>query len=238
MSAIRHVGIIIDGNGRWAQRRGLPRMEGHRQGAERIAGILAAACAADLGCVTIYTFSSQNRARPHEETGSLLRVVAAMAGRLRDDLVRSNFRFRTIGARLQLPPDLRDALDDVERATSGNDGMIVCLAVDYDGRESIVRAARAAMRAGTPGSELDAATLEAFLETRDLGSVDLVIRTGEEQRLSGFLLWEAAYAELRFTPTLWPDFTVAEFLGILGESAGRERRFGRAPGQLTAGGAT
>jgi undecaprenyl diphosphate synthase len=237
----RHVAIIMDGNGRWAERRGLPRALGHERGAEAVRRTVTAARQRGLGALTLFAFSQQNWGRPSPEVAQLMSLFGAFLTRERQELVRTGVRLRAIGERGRLPPELQAEIAATERATAGGSALALSIAVSYGGREDLVRAARAlvdAARAGTldPGA-IDEEALGGALSTAGLPPVDLVIRTSGEQRLSNFLLWEAAYAELYFTPCLWPDFGAAELGAALASYARRDRRFGQvasaAPAALT-----
>jgi undecaprenyl diphosphate synthase len=230
----RHVAIIMDGNGRWAERRGLPRAAGHERGAEAVRRTVTAARNLDeLGTLTLFAFSQQNWGRPSPEVAQLMALFAAFLVRERQELVRTGVRLRAIGDRALLPPEVQAEIAATERATAGGGALTLCIAVSYGGREDLVRAAQALVRAAAAGTlapgAIDEDALGGALSTAGLPPVDLVIRTSGEQRLSNFLLWEAAYAELYFTPCLWPDFGAAELQAALASYSRRERRFGLVP---------
>ena len=211
----RHVAIIMDGNGRWARARGLPRGEGHRRGVE---------------VLTLFSFSSENWSRPPDEVQDLMLLLRRFVRRDLAELRDANVRIRIIGAREGLKDDVGHLLDEAERETAGNDGLTLCIAFNYGGRDEIARAARALAEEVAAGrlapSAVDSAAIASRLDTAGLPDPDLVIRTSGELRLSNFLLWQAAYSEFIFVPTCWPDFGPAEFDAALVEFRGRERRFG------------
>ena len=228
----RHVAIIMDGNGRWAQRRHLPRIEGHRQGAQSVREVVRAARQLALPALTLYAFSSQNWQRPPDEVQALMELLRDYLIEERPEIMDNGIRLTAIGRLERLPSLVREPLDELVRDSAGNRDMILCLALSYGGREAILDAARAALQAGIPADRLDEETVSRFLPTSDLPPLDLVIRTSGEQRISNFLLWESAYAELYFTETLWPDFHRADLERALEAFEGRERRFGLTSEQL------
>jgi undecaprenyl diphosphate synthase len=226
----RHVAIIMDGNGRWAAGRGLPRSAGHERGADAVRRVVTAARELGLPALTLYAFSAQNWGRPGTEVKHLMRLLRMFILNERTELMDNGIRLRSIGDRDRLPAVVRLPLAALERATAQNREMTLCLALSYGGRESILAAARrlaeaqAAGRLGRDG--ITEAAFEGALATADLPPLDLVIRTSGEQRLSNFLLWEAAYAELYFTPVLWPDFGRADLEAALADFSQRQRRYG------------
>ncbi len=225
----RHVGIIMDGNGRWASRRRLRRDQGHRAGAEAVRRTVRAARELGLPALTLFAFSEQNWGRPAAEVSRLMELLATF---LRDEvpeLLARGIALHSIGDDTRLPRAARDALAVAKWLTAGNRDLKLCLALSYGGREAIVRAARTLARraaAGLRPEAIDEAMFTAALDTHQLPPLDLVVRTSGEQRLSNFLLWEAAYAELHFTDVLWPDFGRAELEAALAAYARRQRRFG------------
>jgi len=232
----RHVAIIMDGNGRWAESRGLPRLAGHREGAASVRDVVRAARQIGLEAITLYAFSSQNWGRPADEVAGLMELLREYLVDERPEIMDNDIRLRAIGEIDRLPASVRDVLDALMADSAGNRSMVLTLALSYGGRESIVEATRRALALAASGS-LDPARLDAdqfgrLLPTRDLPPLDLVIRTSGELRISNFLLWEAAYAELYFTDTLWPDFDKQEFLTALESFRGRERRYGRTREQI------
>ncbi|MBM4342914.1 MAG: di-trans,poly-cis-decaprenylcistransferase [Deltaproteobacteria bacterium] len=227
----RHVAIIMDGNGRWAKRRGLGRSDGHRAGAESVRAIVRMARRAGIGTLTLYAFSEQNWSRPATEVQGLFSLLVDFLASERDELRRHEIRLVAIGHTDKLPLPARLALRKVVDDTRAHTAMTLALCLSYGGREDLVQAARSLaeqVRAGTlDPATIDESTLARSLWTARLGGdPDLVIRTSGEQRLSNFLLWESAYAELVFSDVDWPDFREAEFLAALQAFAGRQRRFG------------
>jgi undecaprenyl diphosphate synthase len=214
-----HTAIIMDGNGRWASARGLPRIAGHRAGAEALRRTVEAAPELGVGTLTVYAFSSDNWKRPTEEVGTLMRLFHEYLLKERRRSVEKGMRVSVIGRRDRLPRMLIPAIDSIERVTRGGQTLHLRLAVDYSSRDAIWNAAR---QLPPDASREDLSAL--------LGpEVDLLIRTGGEQRLSDFLLWECAYSELVFTPKMWPDFQASDLKAALAEFGSRERRFGAVP---------
>ena len=236
----RHVAIIMDGNGRWAERRGRPRIEGHREGAESVRDVVRAARQVGLEALTLYAFSSQNWGRPAEEVAGLMDLLRDYLIEERAEIMENEIRLRAIGDIDKLPPRVREPLDALMADSAGHRAMVLTLALSYGGRESIADAARRAIELAAAG-ELDPAALDPdrfgqLLPTGDLPPLDLVIRTSGELRISNFLLWEAAYAELYFSPAMWPDFRRQDLYAALDSYAGRERRFGLTGSQIESGG--
>jgi len=226
----RHVAVIMDGNGRWAEARGLPRVAGHREGAEAVRAVVRAARRIGVPALTLYAFSAQNWARPAEEVAALMLLLGQFLESERGEMRENAIRLNAIGDLARLPPEVRAQLGLVMDETRANGGMILTLALSYGGREELVHAARAAAEVG----EIDEASLEAHLWTKGLPELDLVVRTSGERRISNFLLWQAAYAELYFTEVLFPDFRDEAFLTALADFQGRQRRFGLTGAQLAA----
>ncbi|MBA4798018.1 isoprenyl transferase [Rhizobium rosettiformans] len=226
----QHVAIIMDGNGRWANARGLPRTFGHRKGVETVRETVKAAGEAGVGFLTLFAFSSENWRRPESEVNELFGLLKAFIRRDLADLHQAGVRIRIIGDRVNLREDIRSLLLEAEETTAANTGMTLVIAFNYGSRDEIARAAaRLALdvQAGRlDASEIDAQKLNDYLDTAGIPDPDLVIRTSGEERLSNFLLWQAAYAELMFVPDFWPDFTPALFDSILERYAARDRRFG------------
>jgi undecaprenyl diphosphate synthase len=227
-----HVAIIMDGNGRWAQSRGWPRLVGHRRGAERVRDIVEAAPGLGIRYLTIFAFSTENWKRSTEEVLGLMTIFARYIESEADRLSREGVRLRFIGERARLDRKLQDLMAGSEARTTGNDRLHLTVAINYGGRDELVRAARrlaADVAAGLlPAEAIDEAALDARLDTAGLPDPDLVIRTSGESRISNFLLWQSAYSEYEFTGTLWPDFTPEAFTRILELYAQRERRYGGA----------
>jgi undecaprenyl diphosphate synthase len=226
----RHVAIIMDGNGRWAAARGLPRVEGHRRGVEALRKTVRAAGDLGIAVLTIFSFSSENWSRPQAEIRDLLTLLRRF---IRNDLVnlhKSNVHVRVIGEREDLPSDIRALLEEAEQLTKHNDGLMLVVAFNYGARQEIARAARRlAIEVREGRLAADAITPELLarhLDEPDLPDPDVIIRTSGEQRLSNFLLWQAAYSELVFLPINWPDFDHAALEGAIAEYRRRERRFG------------
>jgi undecaprenyl diphosphate synthase len=228
----------MDGNGRWAEARGLPRAEGHRRGADAVRRVVRAARERGLEALTLYAFSTENWGRPGAEVGHLMRLLGAFAVDERAELLARGVRVVTIGDLGRLPALARAPLAALVAATARNRALTLCLALSYGGRDAITAAARALaidVEAGRlRAADVTPERLAARLDTRALPPLDLLVRTSGEQRLSNFLLWEAAYAELVFSPVLWPDFDGAALDAALAELARRRRRFGLTDAQLAA----
>ena len=228
--APRHVGIIMDGNGRWAAARGLPRVEGHRRGVEALRRTLRSAGELGIKYITIFSFSAENWSRPAAEIGELMGLLRRFIRNDLAELHKSNVRVRIIGEREGLEPDIVRLLTDAEELTRDNDGLTLIVAFNYGARQEIARAARRIAEAVAQGSLAPAAitadTITRHMDAPDVPDPDLIIRTSGEQRLSNFLLWQSAYSELVFTPVYWPDFDRAALEAALGEYQQRERRFG------------
>jgi len=226
----QHVAIIMDGNGRWARRRHLPREAGHVAGVSQVREIVRTASDLAIASLTLYAFSSENWKRPPAEVGALMGLFRAYFNSDLDELVARGVRVRIIGNRSRVAKDIHQMMEDAERRTLGNKGLNLTFAFDYGGQEEIANAARELARAAKEG-RLDPETItpELFatrLFTSALPEPDLIIRTSGEHRLSNFLLWQSAYAELMFVDTLWPDFSREKFIEALDRFAQRERRFG------------
>jgi len=227
----RHVAIIMDGNGRWAKKRLLNRVKGHEKGADSVRAVVKACREIGIAYLTLYAFSTENWQRPQMEVDALMALLKKFLQTEADELLANNIRLDTIGETSRLPNDVRQALDRVIAQTRGNDGLRLVLALNYGGRDEILHAVRAIAGDVAAGRlspvDVDEGRLSANLFTRDIPDPDLLIRTSGEVRLSNFLLWQLAYAEFHFTPTLWPDFGKEEFFRILVDFQQRERRFGR-----------
>jgi undecaprenyl diphosphate synthase len=226
----RHVAIIMDGNGRWAAARGLPRVEGHRRGVEALRKTVRAANELGISILTIFSFSSENWSRPPSEIRDLLGLLRRF---IRNDLVdlhKNNIRVRVIGERDDLDPDIRRLLQEAEDLTRGNDGFTLVVAFNYGARQEIARAARRLVTEVAEGrlaaSAITPELLSRHLDAPDIPDPDVIIRTSGEQRLSNFLLWQSAYSELVFVPINWPDFDRSALEGAIAEYRRRERRFG------------
>jgi undecaprenyl diphosphate synthase len=228
--APRHVAIIMDGNGRWAAQRGLPRAEGHRRGVEALRRTVRAAGDIGIGYLTIFSFSAENWSRPITEVRELMGLLRRFVRNDLAELHRNNVRVRIIGERQSLEPEIGRLLAEAEELTRENDGLTLVVAFNYGARQEIARAARRIAELAAAGkldpAAVTADTLGGFLDAPDLPDPDLIIRTSGEQRLSNFLLWQAAYSELVFVPVYWPDFDRAVLEAAIGEYRQRERRFG------------
>ena len=226
----RHIAIIMDGNGRWARRRGLPRIEGHRRGAEVVRRITEEASQLGLEQLTLFAFSSENWKRPPEEIAFLMELYREYVVQERPSILRNNLRFTTIGRRDGIPEAVLAEVDQTIRDSAANTGTRLCLAVNYGSRREIADAARRIaqrVRAGDLAPEdVTEATVADALDTAGMSDPDLLIRTASETRLSNFLLWQLSYAEFHVTPTLWPDFTEADLAAAIRDYAGRQRRLG------------
>jgi undecaprenyl diphosphate synthase len=223
----RHVAIIMDGNRRWARSRGLPELEGHAAGVEAIRGVLRHARRRGLRVLTLYAFSRENWARSDSEVVGLFGLLEAAIRSETAELRAQGVQVRMIGRTDELPPETRASIDDALSATAGGTEMLLNIAFNYAGRTELVDAVRRIVGSGIPANEVDEATVGAALYTSGMPDPDLVIRTGGEQRLSNFLIWQAAYAELYTTDVLWPDFGAEALDAALLDYASRQRRFGR-----------
>jgi undecaprenyl diphosphate synthase len=226
----RHVAIIMDGNGRWARQRGLRRVEGHRAGIRAVRDTVEAAARLELEALTLYAFSTENWKRPRWEVRTLMALLKEYLARELRTMVENNIRFRPIGRIAELEPEIQDSLERAVEATRTNSGLTFQIALSYSGRTEVVDLVRIAVdqaAAGrlTPGS-VDEDWVAAHLATAGTPDPDLLIRTSGELRISNFMLWQIAYAELYFTPVLWPDFSTRDLLLAVADYARRERRYG------------
>jgi undecaprenyl diphosphate synthase len=239
MTLPRHVAIVMDGNGRWAKARFLPRLMGHHRGVESARKVIRACSDAGVECLTLFAFSSENWKRPDDEVSGLMSLFVSALEKEAAALKRHNVRMRFIGERGAFPAGLQEKIAQVEGLTAGCSGMTLLVAANYGGRWDIVQAVRQlALRvaAGDMGAdELDEAALESVLSTAGLPAPDLFIRTGGEQRISNFLMWQLAYAELYFTDVLWPEFDEASLQAAFADFASRQRRFGMTGDQVSGG---
>jgi undecaprenyl diphosphate synthase len=226
----KHVAIIMDGNGRWAAQRGQPRIAGHRAGVEAVRASVDTGARLGLGALTLYAFSTENWKRPRYEVDALMRMLRKYLRLELDEIDRQNIRFQTIGRIEVLSPRVRDEIARASERTAGNTGMVLSVALNYGGRAEIVDACRAAMKKlqaeGKSADDLDEHLIERELYTRDLPELDLLVRTSGELRISNFLLWQSAYAEIYVTDTLWPDFRRLHLLQAVVDYQQRSRRFG------------
>ncbi|MCR5606825.1 MAG: di-trans,poly-cis-decaprenylcistransferase [Treponema sp.] len=221
-----HVGIIMDGNGRWAQNKGLPRTAGHKEGLEAAKRIVATAAKLGIKYVTLYTFSTENWKRTQEEVGFLMNLIKL---HLRAEFAfykKNSIRIRFLGDFEGLPDDVRNEIVNAEKETSQFSGLTVVLAINYGGQNEIKRAVQKLISKNIPAENITEEAIKAEFDIPELPPADLIIRTGGEKRLSNFLLWHSAYAELLFSNTLWPDYKEEEFLSDIQEFNKRTRRFG------------
>jgi undecaprenyl diphosphate synthase len=222
----RHVAIIMDGNGRWAATRQLARVEGHRAGIDSVRDTVETSARLGISVLTLYAFSVENWKRPDTEISALMGLLQQYLRLELSTLLRNNIRFRVIGQPDRLSDEVRDELQMAEARTATNTGMVFNIALSYGGRAEIVDAARRAMREGIDPNALDEATFESFLYTAGQPDPDLMIRTSGEMRISNFLLWQIAYAEIWVTETLWPDFRARDLLEAIVDYQKRDRRYG------------
>jgi len=225
----RHIAVVMDGNGRWASKRFLPRIAGHRQGVESLKRLVRACAARHVEVLTVFAFSSENWSRPAEEVSGLMDILALALGREVPQLKRDGVRLLFVGSRDGLTERVANGLLDAERATQDNTQLMLNVCFNYGGRWDI---AQAASHLAAAGLEITEQSLGASLSTAHCGDPDLIIRTGGERRLSNFLLWQAAYSELHFSELLWPDFDAAALDVALSDYANRERRFGLTSAQV------
>lgn len=232
----RHIAIIMDGNGRWARCRGMPRPAGHREGVKSVRRVVEACRRQGVVALTLFAFSSENWRRPEREVTLLLDLLLGALRREVEDLRRNGVRLRFIGDRSVFAPTLSDSMDEAEQLTASNTGLTLIVALNYGGRWDLTQAMQTIARRvqdGTVAAEaVDEGMIEACLSLSGVPEPDLFIRTGGEQRVSNFLLWHLAYTELYFTDVLWPDFDERAFDAALASFAGRQRRFGRTGDQL------
>ena len=236
----RHIAVIMDGNGRWAQHRGLPRIEGHRRGAASVRRVTEEAARLGVEHLTLYCLSSENWKRPREELDFLMQLLEQFVIEERSTIAKQNLQLRIIGRREGIPEPILAEVDKTVAMSRGNSGLSVCLAINYGGRAELVSAVRRIaeeVRRGTLAPEhIDEATLDAHLDTAGMPDPDLLIRTAGEMRVSNFLLWQISYAEIWVTSALWPDFDGALFREAIRDYAARERRFGGLRGCVPAAG--
>ena len=226
----RHVAIIMDGNGRWAEERALPRVAGHKEGAKSVRDVVRAAREIGISAITLYAFSAQNWDRPAEEVSALMELLRDYLLEERSEILENQIRLNAIGHLQRLPELVRGPLAELMEESKPNKEMVLTLALSYGGRESIVKAVQALCAAQEGGIASGAISIDRInkeLPTSELPPLDLMIRTSGERRLSNFLLWEAAYAELYFTDVMWPDFRREHLYEALDSYAGRQRRYGR-----------
>ncbi len=230
----KHVAIIMDGNGRWAKARGLPRAEGHRAGTENLRRILRSAVRNGIEVLTIYAFSTENWSRPRAEVRMLLRILETVIDRELNELHQEGVQLRHIGELDGISGGLQKKIHKAMELTKDNTRLIVNIAFNYGGRDEIVHAVRRIIEDGIPADQVNEALIDSYLYTGGLPDPDLIIRTSGELRISNFLIWQGAYSEYYATPTFWPDFDEAELKRALAAYAQRNRRFGMTDEQLTA----
>jgi undecaprenyl diphosphate synthase len=218
----KHIGVIMDGNGRWAKERGKPRLSGHRAGSESVKAIIDTCARMGIEAVTLYAFSTENWKRPKAEVSGLMSMLKRVLKRELADVHRNNIRFITIGDIAGLEKGVQKELAAAQKLTAGNNGMVMCVALNYGGRAEIVRAARLAAESG----EVTESSIGENLYTHGLPEVDLLVRTSGEMRISNFLLWQIAYSEIVVTPTLFPDFRRPQIFEAIIEYQKRDRRYG------------
>ncbi len=223
----KHVGIIMDGNRRWAKERGLPTLKGHMQGQQTLRTITQHAFKRGVKYLTVYAFSTENWRRTEEEVGYLMNQVARSLKKYLHEFVEAGIKIEFLGVRDDLPKSVLQAIEQAEAATAKNDSATLGICFNYGGQQEIVDATKALVETGVKAADITTETFARYLYSPEIPSIDLLIRTGGEQRLSNFMLWRAEYAELVFTQTYWPDFGTDELDGILGTYAERQRRFGK-----------
>lgn len=228
LSVPTHIAITMDGNGRWAKAKGLPRTAGHKEGLTVAKKIVKAASAAGVKYITLYTFSTENWKRAESEVGFLMTLIKSHLQAEFAFYKENKIQVRHIGNLSRLPQDVQNEITKVVDETKGFDGTICTLAINYGGRDEIVRAVKSLLLSGISSEDIDEAKISGALDTKDTPDVDLMIRTGGEERISNFMLWQANYAELIFKKTLWPDYTAEEFLSDIEQWRTRQRRFGAA----------
>ena len=217
----------MDGNGRWAQERGLPRIEGHRKGVERVRVVLDTLGALGVEYVTVYAFSTENWGRPQDEVDGLMNIFSSAVEEQTRELHEQNVRIVHLGKTMNLDPELRDAVENAQKLTAANTGVTLNVAFDYGGRDEIIQAVRRIIRDGLDPDRLDEEIFRSYLFTSHSPDPDLIIRTAGEQRISNFLLWQSAYSEFYHTPTLWPDLQPSELEQALQAYRSRQRRYGK-----------
>lgn len=236
----RHVAIIMDGNGRWAKLRDLPRLAGHQAGSDRVKQIVSTADNLGIRALTFYAFSEENWARPPEEVSGLMLLIKDYLLRERQEIIDNNIRFQIFGELQRLPSAIADVVSNVIEVTRDNTGLVLNFAVSYGGRQEILRAVNQILedtaKGQRPNRPVQIDEFSSYLYTGDLPDPDLIIRTSGEQRVSNFLLWQLAYSEIYITDTLWPDFTKECFIRALEDFQRRSRRFGKTDEQLNSDG--
>jgi undecaprenyl diphosphate synthase len=222
----RHIAIIMDGNGRWAEKRGLSRLKGHRAGTDNIRSVVRFLASKGIAYVTLYAFSTENWRRPEEEVNGIFGILESVIGRESRELHKNNVRIRHVGSLGKLSPEVRRSIKEAVGLTAGNTGLTLGIALNYGGRAEIIDAVRGIIDAGLKPEEIDEDSFRKYLYSPDFPDVDLLIRTGGEMRISNLLLWQTSYSELYFTSVLWPDFNEEELEKALQAFSLRQRRFG------------
>ncbi|MBR1770034.1 MAG: isoprenyl transferase [Bacteroidales bacterium] len=228
----QHVAIIMDGNGRWAKKQNKERIYGHQHGVVSVRNVCEASAELGIKYLTLYTFSKENWARPKEEVDALMKMLVYTIGKEEKTLMDNNIRLQTIGDTQELSEETSSALLSMIDKTKSNSGMTLVLALNYSSKWEITEAIKQMLRANIPAEEVSEETLSSYLCTKDMPDVDLLIRTSGEERISNFLLWQIAYAELYFTPVLWPDFSKEDFYSAIVSYQSRQRRFGKTGEQV------
>jgi len=223
----RHLAVIMDGNGRWAKRKGLPRAIGHKKGLEATKQLVTSASNYGIEFLTLFAFSMENAGRPKKEVDGLFGLASEALADQAETLNNQNFKVQFIGDRTSIPRGLQNAFIDTEKLTENNSGMVVTIAFNYSGRWDILQAIRKSVLSSVNVDQLSEEDFSVFLQTNELPEPDLLIRTGGEKRISNFMLWELAYTELFFTDCLWPDFDRSELELAMDDYRSRERRFGK-----------
>ncbi|BCB95360.1 isoprenyl transferase [Dissulfurispira thermophila] len=223
----RHIGIIMDGNGRWAEMRGLPRFEGHKRGVQRVKEIVEVSSNIGVEVLSLYAFSIENWMRPVDEVSVIIGLLEKSLKGEFLNFMKEGVRFKVIGNRDKLPENIKSIIETTEHVTENNKGLILQCAISYGGRDEIIRAIRKAINQDLSPEDITEDSISRLLDTAGIPDPDLIIRTSGEQRLSNFLLWQSAYSEFYFTDTLWPDFTKEELLEAIHEYQMRDRRFGK-----------
>ena len=231
-----HIAVIMDGNGRWAEARGLPRIAGHRAGVQAVRAVVEECARQGVKFLTLFAFSRENWRRPREEVGGLMTLLDQFLKRELNTLMKNNIRLKTIGRTGDIPENVKHTLDRVLTESAGNDGTTLILALSYSGRQDILEAARRFARevqnSGGGIDDLDEDSFGAFMATSGIPDPDLLIRTSGEKRISNFMLWQIAYTEMYITDKLWPDFSREDLMAAIEEFSRRERRFGMTSGQV------
>lgn len=234
-SVPRHVAIIMDGNGRWAAKRGLPRVAGHERGTDNIRRITLAAGQIGIRYLTLWAFSTENWRRPADEIRGIMRILGEAIERESEELHAQGAQLRHIGSLEGLSSELRQSVEGAISLTKDNTKLVLTLAFNYGGRHEMIHAIRSIVASGVPPAEIDEATLTSHLYTHDLPDPDLIVRTSGEVRMSNFMLWQSAYAELYFSPVLWPDFGPEQLQEAVDDYGRRERRFGHVSAAAASG---